>query len=69
MIEGKNNKRISQELEICIQTAAKHTSRVLEKVGVENAVELTRLILDVRPTRSPNVVELANARKPWVIAH
>lgn len=44
MVAGRNNKQIAQELAISIQTAAKHTSRVLGKMNVQNAVELTRIL-------------------------
>ena len=42
---GKTMKQIAGDLEISIQTASKHRARVLEKMQVENDVELVRLIL------------------------
>ena len=40
---GRNLKQIALELDISIQTAAKHRSRMLEKVGASNDVELSRI--------------------------
>jgi len=43
---GKSIKAISAEFQIGFQTAAKHRSRVLEKLHVENEAELVRLLTD-----------------------
>ena len=45
LIAGKALKQIAGEFEISLQTAARHRSRVLEKLEVVNDVELTRLVL------------------------
>lgn len=42
---GKSIKQIASELGIRFQTAAKHRSRVLEKLQIENEAELVRLLL------------------------
>ena len=39
-------KEIAAQLEISIQTCSKHRVRVLEKMGVNNDVELVRLLLN-----------------------
>jgi DNA-binding CsgD family transcriptional regulator len=44
---GKTMKKIAARLEISIQTCSKHRTRVLEKMGAENDVELVRLLLTV----------------------
>lgn len=44
MVAGKLNKQIAAELDIAIRTVEVHRSRVLEKMGVRNAVELTALL-------------------------
>ena len=44
IVNGKTQKQIAAQLEIGAQTAAKHRSRILEKLGVGNDVELTRLV-------------------------
>jgi len=46
---GKSIKQIATELGISIQTAAKHRSRVLEKLGIENEAELVRLLMRRTP--------------------
>jgi len=40
---GRNLKQIALELDISIQTAAKHRARMLEKIGVDNDAELARM--------------------------
>jgi two-component system response regulator FixJ len=42
---GLSMKQIAAELNISIQTCSKHRARVLEKLEVENDVELVRLLL------------------------
>lgn len=44
MVAGKLNKQIAGELNIAIRTVEVHRARVLEKMGVRNAVELAALI-------------------------
>ncbi len=46
LVAGKTLKQIAAELQITIQTAAKHRARVLGKFGVENDVALVRMMLD-----------------------
>jgi FixJ family two-component response regulator len=45
LLEGKTVKQIAVELSIGFPTAARHRSRVLEKMQVHNDVELVRLVL------------------------
>lgn len=45
LIEGKSVKQIAVELQVGFPTAARHRSRVLEKMHVHNDVELVRLVL------------------------
>lgn len=45
LVAGKSVKQIAIELGVGFPTAARHRSRVLEKMGVENDVELVRLVL------------------------
>jgi FixJ family two-component response regulator len=45
LVEGKSVKQIAMELSIGFPTAARHRSRVLEKLQVHNDVELVRLVL------------------------
>lgn len=45
LIEGKSVKQIAVELRVGFPTAARHRSRVLEKLQVLNDVELVRLVL------------------------
>lgn len=46
MLSGKSNKQIAFELNVTIQTASKHSARVLAKIGVNNSVDLVRLLGD-----------------------
>lgn len=46
MLGGKSNKQIAFELNVTIQTASKHSARVLAKIGVNNSVDLVRLLGD-----------------------
>jgi FixJ family two-component response regulator len=50
---GKSMKQIANQLEISIQTCSKHRARVLEKMDVNNDVELVRVLLATGPTRGP----------------
>lgn len=45
LVEGKSVKQIACELGVGFPTAARHRSRVLEKMEVDNDVELVRLVL------------------------
>jgi DNA-binding CsgD family transcriptional regulator len=45
LVGGRTQKQIAASLGISIQTVAKHRGKVLEKLGVENDVELARLLL------------------------
>ena len=49
MLAGKYNKVIADELGISMRTVEVHRSSILRKMGVRNAVELARLIVDRRP--------------------
>ncbi len=48
IVNGKNQKQIALELNIGFQTVAKHRAKVFAKLGLNNDVELTRLILAIR---------------------
>jgi FixJ family two-component response regulator len=43
VVAGKNLKQIALELNISVQTAAKHRAGMLEKLGLDNDVQLVRL--------------------------
>jgi DNA-binding NarL/FixJ family response regulator len=45
IVSGKTQKQIAAQLDVTIQTAAKHRAKVLQKVNVNNDVELTRVAL------------------------
>jgi FixJ family two-component response regulator len=45
LLEGKSVKQIAVELSVGFPTAARHRTRVLEKMHVHNDVELVRLVL------------------------
>jgi FixJ family two-component response regulator len=45
LVEGKSVKQIAVELSVGFPTAARHRSRVLDKMQVHNDVELVRLVL------------------------
>jgi DNA-binding NarL/FixJ family response regulator len=51
LLKGKALKRIASELNVSIPTVSKHRTQVLEKMQVENDVELVKLLL-VRETAS-----------------
>ena len=44
IVEGKSIKQLAFHFEISIQTAAKHRSRILDKMLVNNDVELVRMV-------------------------
>jgi two-component system response regulator DctR len=48
LVSGMSQKQIAQELNISVQTAAKHRARVLDKLKLQNDVELTHLALQMR---------------------
>jgi two-component system, LuxR family, response regulator FixJ len=45
LVAGRTVKQIATEFEVSIQTIAKHRAKLLEKLHVENDIELVRLIL------------------------
>jgi two-component system response regulator FixJ len=45
LVEGRSLKQIALEFGVSIQTAAKHRTKVLEKLGVTNDIELVRMVL------------------------
>ena len=44
ILEGKSIKQLAFRFEISIQTAAKHRSRILDKMRVQNDVELVQMV-------------------------
>lgn len=44
IVEGKSIKQLAYHFDITIQTAAKHRARILDKMQVQNDVELVRLV-------------------------
>ena len=53
LVGGRTQKQIAIFLGISIQTVAKHRGRVLEKLNVENDVELARLVLSMQDAYRP----------------
>lgn len=51
LVAGRTVKQIATEFEVSIQTIAKHRTKLLEKLRVENDIELVRLILGADPTK------------------
>ena len=49
LVAGKSMKQIASQLQISVPTCSKHRARLQEKLGVENDVELVRLILTGKP--------------------
>ena len=49
LVAGKHSKQIAGELGIGEKTVAKHRSGVLEKMQVDNVVELVRLMVETEP--------------------
>jgi two-component system, LuxR family, response regulator DctR len=47
LLAGSRNKQIADELGITMRTVEVHRARILEKMGVRNAVELARLVAGV----------------------
>ena len=52
IIRGSSNKAIAQALSVSEQTVKNHVSRILEKCGVANRVELAMLAAGGRTTKS-----------------
>lgn len=50
LLKGKALKQIASELNVSIPTVSKHRTQVLEKMQVENDVELVKLLLVREPT-------------------
>ncbi len=48
LVNGKPLKEIARELQITVQTASRHRSRVMEKLQVDNEVELLLKLLPLR---------------------
>jgi DNA-binding CsgD family transcriptional regulator len=48
LVSGMSQKQIAQELNISVQTAAKHRARVLDKLKLQNDVELVHLAMQMR---------------------
>ena len=44
MVQGLHNRRIAEQLGISPRTVEVHKSRVMEKLGVANLVDLVRLV-------------------------
>lgn len=51
IVNGKSQKQIATELNISFQTTAKHRAKILAKLGVNNDVELARLVLSTKTIR------------------
>jgi len=56
VVAGKNLKQIALDLDISVQTAAKHRAGMLEKLGLDNDVQLVRLAAKF---------DLSSATKPF----
>jgi two-component system, LuxR family, response regulator FixJ len=54
LVAGKHSKQIAGELGIGEKTVAKHRAGVLEKMQVDNVVELVRLLAEVEPATAGN---------------
>ena len=50
LLKGKALKRIASELNVSIPTVSKHRTQVLEKMEVDNDVELVKLLLVKEPS-------------------
>jgi FixJ family two-component response regulator len=51
LVAGRTVKQIATEFDVSIQTIAKHRTKLLEKLKVENDIELVRMILGVGPSK------------------
>ena len=65
LVHGKTLKEISKLLGVAFQTAAKHRTRVLEKLHAENDVELVRRVLASRPRTN---LARHNGAAEWLVA-
>ena len=50
LVQGKSIKQIASHFNVSIQTAAKHRSRILDKMQVDNEVELVYMLKAIPPT-------------------
>jgi len=51
LVAGRTVKQIATEFDVSIQTIAKHRTKLLEKLKVENDIELVRMILGADPSK------------------
>ena len=51
LVAGRTVKQIATEFDVSIQTIAKHRGKLLEKLKVENDIELVRMILGAGPSK------------------
>ncbi|WP_425613486.1 response regulator transcription factor [Anatilimnocola sp. NA78] len=51
LVAGRTVKQIATEFDVSIQTIAKHRTKLLEKLKVENDIELVRMILGAGPSK------------------
>ena len=49
LADGRTLKEIATEFEISVQTASKHRSRLFQKLGVGNEIELLKLLIRIDP--------------------
>ena len=49
LVSGRTVKQIATEFDVSIQTIAKHRTKLLEKLKLENDIELVRMILGAGP--------------------
>lgn len=47
IVDGKTNKMIARELELSPKTVDFHRCNIMEKMGVNSAVQLTKVIMKV----------------------
>lgn len=58
IVDGRSLKQIALEFGVSIQTAAKHRTKVLEKLDVANDIELVRLVLGYDDARRELTADL-----------
>lgn len=51
LVAGRTVKQIATEFDVSIQTIAKHRTKLLEKLKVENDIELVRMIMGIDPSK------------------
>ncbi len=51
LVAGRTVKQIATEFDVSIQTIAKHRTKLLEKLKVDNDIELVRMILGIDPSK------------------